>query len=918
MSEIHDEFLHKKFLDIVLKDKRNIFLSGPGGVGKCIHDSTPVALFDGTIKNARDVDIDDILIGDDGTSRKIIDIETGNEEMFEIKFERSLSLIVTILHELTFSVSLPSFEYIREERVWRIFSFDYTSFRISTNHFDSFLEARSWANTLKPHGTLVDIPLHKIFTELKSPLYKIFLNPCFCKGIEYPSKNTPRDPLDVGKEILTGCNIPREYLLNSRENRIRLLHGLLYSNRNINGNINRNINLGSPFKIPNLNLKEDVCESISFLCRSLGLFVQQYPYELIIYGEIDKMDKMDKIVSISSKGTQSYTGFLVDGNHRFLLGNFMITHNSYIVKNVLQPYATKNFINVAITSTTGVSALSIGGTTIHRWSGIKLGKESVQTICKTITEKNKDCLQRWKECQILVIDEVSMLGLKTFEILDRVGRNICGRDAPFGGKRLIVSGDFLQLPPVQDSFSFKSPVWEDLDFRVFRMTTPKRYPDIEHFEMLMRIRTSTHTKEDIKRMYARCDSYIDYIRRGGDKSEKIKPTRIFSLKKDVAQHNLDELAKLDGKTVVFNSIDKFLQREKKSEDKCFKPCNLTSREIMDYTEFLDTIVDRQVYLKHGAQVMLTYNLSPDIGLVNGSRGVVVSLEIDGATVLFKNGIITRIKFHLYEFDDGKIKIVRHQLPLILAWAISCHKSQGATIDYAIMDLGPSVFAPGMAYVMLSRVRTLDGLLLSSFVPGKIIADPEALEFERTVVEKEQVQEKEYENVYGGIDEYKTKRKESGKEVACDKNQIKPNIKDIADFIINKCPEVNEIMTSDMWNQLKSFNPPHDIKEEELYKTLLEFLDLEVREEAEDEAEAEGEAEDEAEAEDEVEAEDEGEVEAEDEDDEDEGEGDEDEDECEEVEDEDEVEDEYPIRDLSSSKNSDVYFDEEIEFEETTE
>jgi ATP-dependent DNA helicase PIF1 len=597
---------------------------------------------------------------------------------------------------------------------------------------------------------------------------------------------------------------------------------------------------------------------------------------------------------------------------------------SFLIVNILKQEVDRRNKIMAITSTTGVSALGIGGTTIHRWSGIKLGKESVTSITNNIRDRNKDCMTRWKTCDILVIDEISMLGMKTFLLLDLVARNICGTDLPFGGKQLIVSGDFLQLPPVQDTFAFTSELWKELDFRIFRLTKPKRYPDVDHFNLLMRVRKGNHTKEDVKKMYARCDAYIDYIRKGSGKDEKIKPTRIYSLKKDVEQNNLDELYKLKGNNTVYNSIDRFAlkkegkngkagkngkegknakskegknvkSKEKKSKnakgeenenenenysDDDKETCNISNistiapiseKDVMDYTEFLDTIVPRQIVIKPGAQLMLTSNLSPEIGLVNGSRCVAISCDIDNVNVLFKNGVVTRISHQLYEVDDGKVKMTRYQLPLILAWACSIHKIQGYTLDYAIMDLGPSIFASGMCYVGLSRVRTLDGLLLSSFEPKKIIADPTALEFEREIEKNEMEQDSEY---YGGSKEIRNEGKEirnegkEGKEIRNESKEISvtftsirgkmrgkkvtvENIcgvdKHLVSFIKIDCPEIYEIMDSDMWNRLDGLEvSPHE-SDSTLYGKLLDLLELEGEEEEVDEEEVDEEEESERES-----------------------------------------------------------------------
>lgn len=436
------------------------------------------------------------------------------------------------------------------------------------------------------------------------------------------------------------------------------------------------------------------------------------------------------------------------------------TGKSHIAVNEIKRRADQRGIHIALTSTTGVSALSIGGTTIHRWTGIKLGKEALLTIVSRIKYYNKDCLKRWKECKIMIVDEISMLGLKTFELIDRVGRCIREEDdIPFGGMQMIFFGDFLQLPPVGDDFAFKSDVWDELNLKYYYLTTPRRYKCIDHFNLLLRARIGEYTPEDIKKLNERVQAYIDYIGSGQEKKEDIKPTRIFPLKNNVEKHNLDELARLPGISIGYNSIDKFVIKKGKNGNPELKDKEkeLSTKEVTEYTEFLDTLVPRRLFFKPGAQVMLTCNLSTDLGLVNGSRGVVKSCEQDGITVSFKNGITTKIAFRPNDHEDGKVKMVRFQVPLILAWAISIHKAQGVSLDYAIMDLGPSIFAPGMAYVSLSRVRTLEGLYLSGFIPSKLYADRDALEFDNMVKdqslmnitkenEKKEINEEEVEEV----------------------------------------------------------------------------------------------------------------------------------------------------------------------------
>ena len=405
------------------------------------------------------------------------------------------------------------------------------------------------------------------------------------------------------------------------------------------------------------------------------------------------------------------------------------TGKSYLIVNIIQKWAIQQSKNIFITSTTGVSALAIGGTTIHRWSGIKLGKDPFVKIISRI-KKNKETFQRWKDCDILVIDEISMLGLSTLELLDRIAKVIRNSTLVFGGIQVVFSGDFLQLPPIDDDFCFKSQIWQNFNFSYHKLTIPKRYDDLEHFEMLQRIRVGKPSTDDIKKLKQRVNTYIDYIGNGGERKDTIKPTRIFSLKKDVDRHNLTELSKISSDEIIFNCIDKISLKKEQKEQKEQKE-KLSTTEIQEYTEFMDTIVPYRLSFKVGSQVMLTYNLSIEDGLVNGSRGVVLSIPPDGKSVnvLFKNGLSCMIEYNLYEFEDDRVKFQRHQIPLVLAWGISIHKSQGCTLDYAIIDLGPNIFSPGMAYVALSRVKSLNGIYISSFLHGKIYADKEALDFE---------------------------------------------------------------------------------------------------------------------------------------------------------------------------------------------
>ena len=239
--------------------------------------------------------------------------------------------------------------------------------------------------------------------------------------------------------------------------------------------------------------------------------------------------------------------------------------------------------------------------------------------------------------------------------------------------------------------------------------------------MLLRIRAGKPTKADLKCLKERHESYINMK---NDETIEIKPTVLYSKKIDVATYNASKLNKCPEPTVYFYAHDTVGQLNKK-----IKPP--TDRIIQNVTSKLENTAPDTVVLRVGAQVMLKANVDVSSGLINGSRGVVKSIQNrDSVTVKFVNSgthIITRWS---WDCSDRELNVfaVRSQIPLILAWALTIHSTQSCTIDNVVCDLGVSVFAEGQAYVALSRVRSLEGLYLSAFSPTSIKTNKQALQF----------------------------------------------------------------------------------------------------------------------------------------------------------------------------------------------
>lgn len=392
---------------------------------------------------------------------------------------------------------------------------------------------------------------------------------------------------------------------------------------------------------------------------------------------------------------------------------------SYTLKQLYEAAVTRG-VKSAIMSTTGVSAINIGGSTLHRWAGIKTGDKDKRILLQNILS-DKKLVERWRKVEILFIDEISMLGGELFDKIDYIAKNLRIFDQPMGGIQLVVSGDLLQLPPINDVMCFESEVWEQLNFKTVKSFTPYRYPDLPYFHLLLRARVGELTVADKEMLVERVKAYknLDYD------SLEIKPTVLYSRKKDVDSMNTEELGKIPLNCKEYRADDTITQYEDITHP--------VKRQT--YTDLLNEQISMIVRLKVGAQVMLTINLDPELGLANGSRGVVVECDEKHVMVKFKNvEQNVRVEYALREFDDHMCVYTRSQIPLILAYSLTVHRAQGASLDSCVIDLGHSIFEDGQAYVALSRCRSLSGLYLINFIPRKVKANEVAKRFDATLYE----------------------------------------------------------------------------------------------------------------------------------------------------------------------------------------
>jgi ATP-dependent DNA helicase PIF1 len=376
------------------------------------------------------------------------------------------------------------------------------------------------------------------------------------------------------------------------------------------------------------------------------------------------------------------------------------TINAYVA------YLREHGIEPAITASTGIAATHIHGQTLHSWSGIG--------VRKTLNRYDLDHIatteylsRRINKTKVLIIDEISMIDADTLDMVDMVCREVRQVPEAFGGMQVILVGDFFQLPPVtkhgeRARFAFQSSAWASAKPLVCYLSEQHRQEDQKFLSILSAIRTNTFDEMHNDYLESRLIQYDDAI------PEDVL-TRLFSHNADVDSINNAELAMLPGAatryTMISKGSDALVAALKKG---CLSP------EVLE--------------LKIGAAVMCTKN-NASKGYVNGTLGTVVSFESGTKYPIIetRNGDRTMIEPADWNIEEnGKVKARISQVPLRLAWAITIHKSQGMSLDAALMDLR-EVFEYGQGYVALSRVRALSGLHLLGWNPQTFMVHPFILE-----------------------------------------------------------------------------------------------------------------------------------------------------------------------------------------------
>ena len=379
------------------------------------------------------------------------------------------------------------------------------------------------------------------------------------------------------------------------------------------------------------------------------------------------------------------------------------TGKSFVVKKYLSSCEEPP----PILASTGAAAILVGGRTFHSFFGLGILEGGRASTLERFS-KNLKARARVRAVDQIIIDEISMISEEAFEVASEAAKIAKGSSLPFGGIRLILSGDFLQLPPVVKGSTlihwlFDTRLWQSLNLRVANLSEPKRTDDIEFIKVLHKVRFGI-VDRDVTHFLNSKISPLD---------PNFEGTVLFGLRKDVEAFNQKRLERLPGKEQIFKTSIHIPSDRSMTPERALKISPLPS----------------ELFLKKGALVMIRKNDGDAGRYANGSLGHIKDIRDNALTITLFSGDEVSIEKHKFEILDGDGKTIASvtNFPVNLGYASTIHKCQGASIDSLYVDLD-DIWEMGQAYVALSRAKDPSRLAISGWKPSCILADKKVVDY----------------------------------------------------------------------------------------------------------------------------------------------------------------------------------------------
>jgi len=523
--------------------------------------------------------------------------------------------------------------------------------------------------------------------------------------------------------------------------------------------------------------------------------------------------------------------FIEYTNRNIFLTGKAGTGKTTLLKRIKETSSKK----MAIIAPTGVAAMNAKGTTINSFfqlppgsffpgdislENLQSGILSIQSMVSDLSY-SREKISLFNELALLVIDEVSMVRCDLLDVIDAILRSVRKNNAPFGGVQLLLIGDLYQLPPVtkREDWAFLSKAYPSpyfFDALVIRrnpvlqieLTTVFRQTEQEFINILNDIRNNQINETSLALLNKRYDSEYN-------NPDEVSPIIITSHNAEANTINKEKLDELSGTEYTFEG------------------------EVSGEFREFGLQAEQSLKLKEGAQIMFIKN---DTGenrkFYNGKIGKVKSVRDGEIYISFpqeEDLLLEKTSWQSFEYrTDTEEAIVQQQVgefsqyPIKLAWAVTIHKSQGLTFDSAIIDAGKS-FVAGQVYVALSRVRTLNGLILRSKIStDSLRSNTEVINYMKPAKEDELdnilVEEQEKFILQLVLDHFSFSRIYSGLEtMASNPEVVKSILPEFKSLLAQLSKSVNDLLgLSDRFQtQVKQLHQQNGFKDQQALQARIE-------------------------------------------------------------------------------------------------